>query len=88
MARAGKMVDDQMGRTRIADLSCSTWSTVHSLFPLRPRRSGAAAEAALLLGESVSSLVAQTMHALFKNLNVQRESQISETSMTHRFFST
>uniref|UniRef100_A0A0D9V5Z1 Uncharacterized protein n=1 Tax=Leersia perrieri TaxID=77586 RepID=A0A0D9V5Z1_9ORYZ len=62
MACARKMVDDQIGITRIADLSCSTWSTVHSRRPLSLMPS-----ATPLPG--FSSFVLLIMHALFKNLN-------------------
>jgi hypothetical protein len=60
------MVDDQIGSTRIADLSCSTWSTVQGLLPL-------------LLGEPEPEPEPESapliMHALFKNLNGHRVRQ-------------
>uniref|UniRef100_A0A0E0N2S7 Uncharacterized protein n=1 Tax=Oryza rufipogon TaxID=4529 RepID=A0A0E0N2S7_ORYRU len=61
MACARKMEDDQIGITRIADLSCSTWSTVHSL-PLSLMPSAPPLP-------DLSSFVLLIMHALFKNLN-------------------
>uniref|UniRef100_J3L4B5 Uncharacterized protein n=1 Tax=Oryza brachyantha TaxID=4533 RepID=J3L4B5_ORYBR len=72
MACARKMVDDQIGMTRTADLSCSTWSTVHS----RPRSPKPSPSAPPLLG--LSSFVLLIMHALFKNLN-----RFNQTSPLH-----
>ncbi|KAF7037867.1 hypothetical protein CFC21_048145 [Triticum aestivum] len=66
MACARNTVDDQIGRIRTADLSCSTWSTVHSLLPpTLPSRSEAAAP---VPGKSTPPLLLM-MQALFRNLS-------------------